>query len=156
MKKEEAEAAYEQLRQELGDKEAEKEVEKARKHLEKHVRGFGISVPWEDAVLHLAAERARITEAGKRVDFFVKHSGKHWKVYYYPIGSFENDLPMFGKFLEEVKERGEEVSAIIPNVGLVPGSLFLGTSFQGICGFAVITRMTGEAESRASSAVQVP
>lgn len=46
----------------------------------------------------------------------------------------------FGKFLEEIKERGEEVAAIIPNMGFVSASIFLGTSFQGVKGFAVITK----------------
>ncbi|MCX8183192.1 MAG: hypothetical protein N3F08_02040 [Crenarchaeota archaeon] len=54
------EAAYEQLRHELGDEEAEKEVENARKYLEKHARGLGVSVSWEDAVLYVVAERAKI------------------------------------------------------------------------------------------------
>jgi len=62
-------------------------------------------------------------------------------------------LPRFGEFLEEVKRKGEEVSAIIPNMGWVPASIVLGTSFQGVKGFAVITRMTGEAEDEFSSAV---
>ncbi|MBO3840134.1 MAG: hypothetical protein QXU09_02600 [Thermoproteota archaeon] len=147
MKKEEAEAVYEQLRQELGDEEAKKEVENARKYLERHTRGLGISVSWEDAILYLTAERAKIKKEVKTgIDIFVKHSGKHWKIYYYPIGSFEDDLPMFGKFLEEVRDRGEEVSAIIPNIGWVPASIVLGSSFQGVKGFAVITRMTEEAE----------
>ncbi|MBO3800255.1 MAG: hypothetical protein FGF52_04305 [Candidatus Brockarchaeota archaeon] len=147
MKKEEAETVYEQLRQELGDEEAKKEVENARKYLERHTRGLGISVSWEDAILYLIAEKAKIKKEVKTgIDIFVKHSGKHWKIYYYPIGSFEDDLPMFGKFLEEVRERGEEVSAIIPNMGWVPASILLGTSFQGVKGFAVITRMTEEAE----------
>ncbi|GEM_PF-2858328 len=115
MKKEDAEIVYERLRRELGDKEAEKEVEKAREYLEKHTRGLCVSVSWEDAVLYLAAERAKIKKEVKTgIDVFVKHSGKHWKIYYYPIGSFEDDLPKFGEFLEEVKRRGEEVSAIIP------------------------------------------
>ena len=55
-------------------------------------------------------------------------------------------MPKFGEFLEEVKRRGEEVSAIIPNMGWVPASIVLGTSFQGVKGVAVITRMAGEAE----------
>ena len=106
MKKEEAEIVYERLRRELGDKEAEKEVEKAREYLEKHTRGLGVSVSWEDAVLYLAAERAKIKKEVKTgIDVFVKHSGKHWKIYYYPIGSFEDDLPRFGEFRRKLRER---------------------------------------------------
>ncbi|MCX8183193.1 MAG: hypothetical protein N3F08_02045 [Crenarchaeota archaeon] len=59
-------------------------------------------------------------------------------------------MPIFGKFLEEVKERGEEVSAIIPNMGSVPASIVLGTSFQGIKGFAVITRMAEAAKDESA------
>jgi len=47
---------------------------------------------------------------------------------------------MFGRFLEALEERGEKVSAIIPNMGFVMTSLVLGTSFQGVKGFAVIAR----------------
>ncbi|MEM3647783.1 MAG: hypothetical protein QW506_01300 [Thermoproteota archaeon] len=123
-------------------------AENFRKYLEKHAQGSDVSVSWKDAILYLMVERARIKKEAVKtgIDIFVKHSGKHWRIYYYPIGSFEDDLPMFGKFLEEVKERGEEVSAIIPNTGIVPTSIVLGTSFQGVKGFAVITRMTEEAE----------
>jgi len=128
---------YEKLRQELGDKEVEMEIEKARKDLEKLV---GMRVSWEDAVLHLATKREEKTEEETEINAFIKHVGKHWKIYYYPIDSFEEDLPVFGNFLEDLEEGGEEVSAIIPNMGFVKTSIVLGTSFQGVKGFAVITK----------------
>ncbi|MGB9717528.1 MAG: hypothetical protein ACPL4E_03685 [Thermoproteota archaeon] len=56
---------------------------------------------------------------------------------------------MFGELLEKVRDREDEVSAMIPNMGFVPVSIVLGTSFQGVKGFAVITRMVGEAEAEA-------
>jgi len=70
----------------------------------------------------------------------VSHDGKRWKVYYYSVDFFREDLPVFGKFLELLEERGEEVSAIIPNTGWVKTSILLGSSFQGVKGFAVIAR----------------
>jgi short-subunit dehydrogenase len=70
----------------------------------------------------------------------IKHAGKHFKIYYYAIDSFEDDLPDFGKFLEEIEERDEKITAIVPNMGFVSASIFLGTSFQGIKGFVVITK----------------
>ncbi len=76
----------------------------------------------------------------------VKHEGKRWKIYYYSIDSFEYDLTKFGDFLESVEERGEEVSSIIPNMGFVKTSIVLGTSFQGVKGFAVIAKIRGERE----------
>ncbi|MFB0544007.1 MAG: hypothetical protein ACETVR_04415 [Candidatus Bathyarchaeia archaeon] len=70
---------------------------------------------------------------------YIKHDGELFKIYYYPIDSFEDDLPLFGKFLEALEERGEGVSAIIPNTGWVTASWFL-EGFQGVKGFAVIAR----------------
>ncbi len=69
----------------------------------------------------------------------VKHDGENFSIYYFAISSFEDDLPSFGRFLEEMQEK-EEVVAIVPNVGLVDVSWLLGTSFQGVKGFAVIAR----------------
>jgi len=95
----------------------------------------------------LSRERAKIKKEVKTgINVLVKHTGKLWKIYYYPIGLFEDDLPRFSEFLEEVKRKGEEVSAIIPNARWVPASIVLGTSFQRVKWFAVITRMAGEAE----------
>lgn|GEM_PF-4760950 len=73
-------------------------------------------------------------------DASIKHAGKNFKIYYCPIESFEDDLPRFGKFLEELSERGEEIMSIIPNMGFVTASIFL-SGFQGVKGFAVITRL---------------
>jgi len=70
---------------------------------------------------------------------YIKHDGEHWRIYYYPIRSFEDDLPAFGEFLESLEGVGEKVSAIIPNTGWV-GTSWLLQGFQGVKGFAIITR----------------
>jgi uncharacterized membrane protein len=33
-------------------------------------------------------------------DVTVSHDGEHWKVYYYPVDFFKDELPVFGRFLE--------------------------------------------------------
>ncbi len=81
--------------------------------------------------------------AKERLDDFpvtVRYSGNTWKIYYYPIDDFERDLLELGRFLEFIEEKGEEVCTVVPNTGFVKTSLVLGTSFQGVKGFAVVVR----------------
>ena len=138
------EAVYEELKRRLGEEEAEKKIEEARRSLEKRL---GWNVSRENAILTLIDEiekpKQQIDERLTDFPAFLKHDGKRWRVYYYNIDSFEGDLSTFGKFLEKVEENGERVSAIIPNIGFVKTSWILGTSFQGVKGFAVITRKPG-------------
>lgn len=141
-KKEEAKTVYEKLRQELGEKEADLEIESIRKNLR---RLFGW-VSWEDAVLYLAekkGEEKKAKEPKKPVleyeGAFLEYEGEHFKIYYYRISSFVDELSTFGKFLEGLEENGEEILAIVPNIGAVPASIVL-DGFQGVKGFAVIAR----------------
>lgn len=69
-----------------------------------------------------------------------KYQGEKWKIYYMSIDDFEADISELGVFLDRIEKRGEEVIAIIPNIGLVKTSLLLGTSFQGVKGFAIVVR----------------
>ncbi len=64
-------------------------------------------------------------------------NGSRITIYYVSIDDFVGDLEDLGRFLEEVSSKGRIVS-IIPNIGLTKTSLLLGTSFQGVKGFAVI------------------
>jgi len=65
------------------------------------------------------------------------YDGAKCVIYYLSIDDFENDLPSIGKFLDKASSEGR-VTAIIPNVGLTKTSIFLGTSFQGVKGLAII------------------
>lgn len=78
-------------------------------------------------------------ESAQRELPYVKHEGRHWRVYYYPIDHFELDISKLGSFLEELEDRGEQVLAIVPNIGFVMASLVL-SGFQGVKGFAIIAR----------------
>ncbi len=64
-------------------------------------------------------------------------NGSRITIYYVSIDDFVGDLEDLGRFLEEVSSKGRIVS-IIPNIGLTKTSLLLGTSFQGVKGFAII------------------
>ncbi len=64
-------------------------------------------------------------------------NGSRITIYYVSIDDFVGDLEDLGRFLEEVSSKGRIIS-IIPNIGLTKTSLPLGTSFQGVKGFAVI------------------
>ncbi|MCC6003777.1 MAG: hypothetical protein LM590_05490, partial [Thermofilum sp.] len=61
-----------------------------------------------------------------------------WGVFYLPIDDFEAELPELGKALDHIQQNHGEVAAVIPNIGLTKASLLLGTSFQGVKGFAII------------------
>ena len=72
--------------------------------------------------------------------FDVRHEEETFKIYYYHVDSFEESLPEFGGFLESLEKNGEAVVSIVTNTGLVGSSLLLGSSFQGVKGFGVVTR----------------
>jgi len=128
--KEEAKRISSRLLEELGMDEYKNVFERTNAELE---ASKGIQPSREEVVLAMAEKFAR-------THVRMVHDGKHWRTYYYPIESFEEDLLIFSRFLEALEENDEKVSVIIPNMGLVPTSIVLGTSFQGVKGFAVIIK----------------
>jgi hypothetical protein len=72
----------------------------------------------------------------------IKHDGSSLRIYYYPIESFEEDLQSFSEYLESLEAAGEVVISVVTNTGLVGSSFLLGSSFQGVKGFGVVTRKT--------------
>ena len=142
-KKEQASRIREVLLEEMGEDEFNRVFEETKRRLTGEY-GSLPPVSWEDVVLTMDYKLRK--PAGKKYEKLedfevtVSHDGKRWKVYYYSVDFFEEDLAEFGKFLELLEERGEEVSAIIPNTGWVKTSILLGSSFQGVKGFAVIAR----------------
>jgi hypothetical protein len=72
----------------------------------------------------------------------ISHDGKAWRIYYYHISNFENELNDFGNFLEEIQAKGESPTAIIPNVGRPS----FGT-YAGIVGFAVLVKKSEQAST---------
>jgi hypothetical protein len=69
-----------------------------------------------------------------------KYDGKFWGIFYLPISSFEDELPRLGETLDYIEENQGEVVTVIPNMGITPTSLVLGTSFQGVKGFGIVYR----------------
>lgn len=59
-----------------------------------------------------------------------------------PINNFVEELPKLGELLDFIEKNYGKVIAVIPNIGLTRTSILLGTSFQGVKGFAVIYRKT--------------
>jgi hypothetical protein len=77
-----------------------------------------------------ALEGAKLVYKGERVG-----------IVYVETDPFYDSLPRLGRVLDEVEERFGEVIAVVPNVGFVTASVFLGTSFQGVKGVAVVFRL---------------
>ena len=155
VKKEHADKIRDQLIEELGQEEFKRLFEETRKNWIRET-GAWPSPSQEDLIFALdyslseqkrrkALEQqltSRFNFEGTMVD--VSHDGDSWKVYYFPIPQFEGDLPKFGRFLETIKEKGEEATIIVPNVGWVMTSLIMGSGFQGIKGFAIIIKKHAE------------
>ena len=142
-KKEQASKIREELLEELGEEEFNRIFEETKRTLRLE---YGVlpRLSWEDVVLTMDYRLRK--PAGKKYerledfeDVTVSHDGKHWKVYYYSVDLFREDLPIFGKFLDLLQESGEEVSAIIPNIGWVKTAMLFGPP-SGVKGFAVIAR----------------
>ena len=70
----------------------------------------------------------------------LKHEGEAFKIYYYQVDSFEDDLSTFGEFIESLEKKWEGIVSIFTNTGLVGSSFLLGSSFQGVKGLSVVTR----------------
>lgn len=150
-KKEAAVKIKERLLNELGEEEFKRLFEEARRNWIREV-GAWPSPSEDDIILTLdynlneqkrkkALEKLimpKLDFEGTKVD--VSHDGKNWKIYYFPIDFFELDLQKFGRFLELIVEKGENVETIIPNMGWVPVSWIFGAEYQGIKGFAVVTK----------------
>ncbi len=69
-----------------------------------------------------------------------KYDGEFWGIYYLPISSFEEELPKLGETLDYMEENHGEVITVIPNMGITPTSILLGTSFQGVKRFSIVYR----------------
>ena len=72
------------------------------------------------------------------VEAYVKYDGASYGVVYLPIDDFESELHKLGKLLDFIENNLGEVVLVVPNIGLTKTSLILGTSFQGVKGFAII------------------
>jgi len=68
----------------------------------------------------------------------IKYDGKLWGICYLSIDDFENELSKLGEILDYIEENYGKIVAIIPNIGLTSTSIILGTSFQGVKGFAIV------------------
>ena len=86
-------------------------------------------------VLEAAPTPARFPAGAKQV-----YEGDAFGIVYVELDPFFDKLPELGMLLDHIERNMGEVVALVPNVGFVSASLFLGTSFQGVKGAAVIYR----------------
>lgn len=80
--------------------------------------------------------------------------GQYYCVHYFSVENFVKDLSNFGFQLDLLAKSGEEVISIIPNTGLVKASILMGTDFQGVKGFAVVTKKLHVQESEESEKLE--
>jgi hypothetical protein len=66
------------------------------------------------------------------LNFKIIHDGNNFRIYYFPIKSFEKDMTELGEFLELVENDEGTVSSIIPNTGNPTVSIALGKSRGGM------------------------
>ena len=71
------------------------------------------------------------------IEAYIKHKGVYGIVYL-PIDNFEKELYKLGKLLVFIEKNLGEIICILPNIGITTTSLVLGTSFQGVKGFAIV------------------
>ncbi len=70
----------------------------------------------------------------------VCYEGKAWKAYYFNILNLERDLKEMVRFLDSMDKAKEEVTAIIPDIGLVQAQILMGSDFTGVKGCSIITK----------------
>jgi hypothetical protein len=84
--------------------------------------------------------RSPSKETGGYLEMQLIRDGEYYCVHYYPVENFVKDLSNFGFQLDLLAKKGLEVISVIPNTGLVKASILIGTDFQGVKGFAVISK----------------
>ena len=132
-KKEHAERIRDQLMKELGQEEFKRLFEETRKNWILEVGAwpspsqenliFALDYSLSEQKRRKAFEQQLVSKfdfKGNKVG--VCHDGKHWKIYYFPIGYFQVDLQTMGKFLESLEEKGETETVIIPNLSYLAES----------------------------------
>ena len=96
----------------------------------------------EEAIEELYRRRKREVKKENVISFedieaYIKHKGVYGIVYL-PIDNFEKELYKLGKLLDFIEENLGEIICVLPNIGITTTSLILGTSFQGVKGFAIV------------------
>jgi len=96
----------------------------------------------EEAIEELYRRRKREVKKENVISFedieaYIKHKGVYGIVYL-PIDNFEKELYKLGKLLVFIEKNLGEIICILPNIGITTTSLVLGTSFQGVKGFAIV------------------
>ncbi|MGB9760653.1 MAG: hypothetical protein ACPLW8_06110 [Candidatus Bathyarchaeales archaeon] len=83
-------------------------------------------------------ETATTIEEVEGIKIEIKYNGRKWGIAYLGIDNFEKELQKLGKVLDYIEEKYGDPVSIVPNIGLTPTSIVLGTSFQGVKGFSLI------------------
>ena len=96
----------------------------------------------EEAIEELYRRRKREVKKENVISFedieaYIKHKGVYGIVYL-PIDNFEKELYKLGKLLVFIEKNLGEIICVLPNIGITTTSLVLGTSFQGVKGFAIV------------------
>ncbi|MCJ7425325.1 hypothetical protein MUP01_13835 [Candidatus Bathyarchaeota archaeon] len=76
-------------------------------------------------------------------DYSIMYEDARWQICYLAIRNFVPDLKELGRKLADAEENGDQVFAIVPNVGYTyPGG------FSGITGFAIIVKKSATKQGK--------
>lgn len=92
-------------------------------------------------VVDTLASEPRIADQRQLREVKVVYEGELYGIIYVKTDPFYDKLPILGRALDDIQKHRGDVVAVLPNVGLVSSSLFLGTSYQGVKGVAIIYRL---------------
>jgi hypothetical protein len=80
-------------------------------------------------------------------DYSIMYEDARWQICYLAIRNFVPDLKELGRKLADAEENGDQVFAIVPNVGHTYTGAILG-GFSGITGFAVIVKKSATKQGK--------
>ncbi|MEM1523364.1 MAG: hypothetical protein QXU69_10060, partial [Thermofilaceae archaeon] len=127
-----------------GDPRAKLENDIARLVAQGMSREEAIKKLFEERIGDYRVVEAQASESGiaalQQREVKVVYEGEAYGIVYVETDPFYNRLPNLGQALDYVQKHLGDVVAILPNVGFVSASIFLGTSFQGVKGVAIIYR----------------
>lgn len=70
----------------------------------------------------------------------IVYCGENICIAYFELDPFDERIVELGILLDEIERGYGKVLTLIPNIGLTSTSIFLGTSFQGVKGVAIVFR----------------
>ncbi len=88
----------------------------------------------------MSGDYISVQVGGHTVSARIVYCGESICIIYFELDPFDERIVELGALLDEIERSHGKILALVPNIGLTSTSIFLGTSFQGVKGVAIVFR----------------